>query len=637
MKNKQTKQIFYYMLLLGVIIAPCFMYVPPIYGCTVDSITLYTGSSSTSLTASALRIPQGSNAYYYARCTVTNPNQYRILWEFDIDGNGVYEYLTITYYDSSGYYLKAPSSTASRYFSNSGTFNARVRCCLIDASGSAVSSYVSDTCDIYVVGVGSVSAGGKTSTPGDDPNTLYIAKGETVDVTAVPTPAVSWPKDISGKDTPAWYIDDVYQDELDGDSTIAVAINTVGTKQVKAKCGTSSLSINIAVVEVDLDMAGVDELDEESIGAFLAKNHNDSDNDGLIDIEDTNISDSDPDLKEVTLTMNPALTVGTLKLTPDNGSIIRIYEYQDKSGGEVYSWDCSSTTFPKTVYIEGYDSTDASPIDLTLTYEYDNVGICSDIVKVTVAQLDIISVPSYLFAQAKYATPIKFEVKGMDNLWITNITGKFYYDQDGNKIINTSESSESVDLTLGTRFVAGDVSGTWTRTNGTGSIYTTIAPASDFSTIDLGYPGTDPIHSTDLGYFYIEVTCQEFLGTTPPSIGVSPNYEDLGPLVKLCSKGVPVAFNNSVVVFSDKDVFACEPGIRIVPADRFMSTGKYLNNQLPVLLEPIQFIRDIKHSFVRFIFFLLHVLQRILILLKRSFKGCYGVHSAGFNNNLGYI
>ena len=259
MKNKQTKQIFYYMLLLGVIIAPCFMYVPPIYGCTVDSITLYTGSSSTSLTASALRIPQGSNAYYYARCTVTNPNQYRILWEFDIDGNGVYEYLTITYYDSSGYYLKAPSSTASRYFSNSGTFNARVRCCLIDASGSAVSSYVSDTCDIYVVGVGSVSAGGQISIPGNI-KTIYVAKGSdgaTIPVTAAPNPSGAWP---SGR--PTWKFGEDTQTTTG--SSISFPIHTAGTTTVTATCGTSSCAINIVVVEIvslqsDKEVVGVGE------------------------------------------------------------------------------------------------------------------------------------------------------------------------------------------------------------------------------------------------------------------------------------------------------------------------------------------------------------------------------------------
>ncbi|NLA41852.1 MAG: hypothetical protein GX874_10685, partial [Smithella sp.] len=388
MKNKQTKQIFYYMLLLGVIIAPCFMYVPPIYGCTVDSITLYTGSSSTSLTASALRIPQGSNAYYYARCTVTNPNQYRILWEFDIDGNGVYEYLTITYYDSSGYYLKAPSSTASRYFSNSGTFNARVRCCLIDASGSAVSSYVSDTCDIYVVGVGSVSAGGETSTPGNI-KTIYVAKGSpeaTIPVTAAPNPSGAWP---SGK--PTWNVS----------NPTAVPIDTAGTTTVTATCGTSSLSINIVVVEVDLDMEGVDDAIEETVGGFIALNDDDDDFDGVMDIDDgynkdgipgndDDVNMSENDLVKITLNkVLPESLTGSLTLSAGNG--IKIWQSAIK-GGTALTLPVQFNTpadLPKELWIEGVmASTGIRDSFVKLEYEIGDRTFMDNI-KITVIDVDI--------------------------------------------------------------------------------------------------------------------------------------------------------------------------------------------------------------------------------------------------------
>jgi len=439
----------------------------------------------------------------------------------------------------------------------------------------------------YVVRVASLLPNEGTEIDDGDGNpdtkTFVVCKSDSgaVTVTATPNPGVA-EANLPGSWT------------LTGGTGTGKLSRTVdktipGTTTITCTAGTSSKTIKIVVVEVDLDMAGVDESDEESIGAFLAKNHNDSDNDGLIDIEDTNISDGDPDLKEVTLTMNPALTVGTLKLTPDNGSIIRIYEYQDKSGGEVYSWDCSSTTFPKTVYIEGYDSTDASPIDLTLSYEYDNVEICSDIVKVTVAEAEIVSVPRFLFASATYATPIKFNIKGMGSyVWITGITGSFYYDQNTDGTIDAE--SEKIAFTIGDRFVAGNVISNATRSNGTSSTYTGLVSASTYSTAAF----TDSeIHSTPHGYFVVQVTCRKFLGTTPPTPGTEPEDEDLGPLITLSSRAESyddIGIYNKVTIFADNDVFAAEPKVSMGGGAYYAGTGVYLDTPITTATQqPVTF------------------------------------------------
>jgi len=106
--------------------------------------------------------------------------------------------------------------------------------------------------DIRVVGVGSVSAGGQISIPGNI-KTIYVAKGSdgaTIPVTAAPNPSGAWP---TGK--PTWenanqaYEDEEHEHPIPGLATFP--IDSAGTTTVTATCGTS-LSINIVVVEVDL-------------------------------------------------------------------------------------------------------------------------------------------------------------------------------------------------------------------------------------------------------------------------------------------------------------------------------------------------------------------------------------------------
>lgn len=255
MNNRYLKQPFMELKLLGVFVSVFFMFTSLVFGCQTDSVTFYTGKDATqaeAMTHSTVYIPLGNLAYFYAECTVTNPELFSIQWLMDRDADGQCEYSTTTSYYTSANYLTAPDSGATwRTFSSGcGHWEPRVVCYLIDGSDSP--PYVDDTCDVYVVGVASVSAGGKTSTPGDI-KTVYVAKGSpgaTIPVTAESTYSYTWPDD-----NPTWT--NATATSTAGQATFPIdTVTSSSGVTVTATCGTSSLSINIVVVEVASVSAG---------------------------------------------------------------------------------------------------------------------------------------------------------------------------------------------------------------------------------------------------------------------------------------------------------------------------------------------------------------------------------------------
>jgi hypothetical protein len=86
--------------------------------------------------------------------------------------------------------------------------------------------------------------------------------------------------------------------------------------------------------------------------------------------------------------------------------------------------------------------------------------------EILVVQVDILQVPQFLFASAKYATPLKFEIKGVETAFIHHITGTIKIGDDGPHFIG-----------IGNRFVANDGP---EQNNGTSTVYTAFVRASTY-------------------------------------------------------------------------------------------------------------------------------------------------------------
>jgi len=148
--------------------------------CKVSSVDLYVGATADANdikdeALTSVTIAVGETAWFYAECTVTeNPDCDDIIWEFDLDGDGTYEYGTTTTYDVLHVDPNEIYDTAKRYD------NITVRAHLdngFDSPGA-----VSNTCTVTAVGVKEVVG---------DPNNrgpLYVGVGAMVDLKAIPDP-----------------------------------------------------------------------------------------------------------------------------------------------------------------------------------------------------------------------------------------------------------------------------------------------------------------------------------------------------------------------------------------------------------------------------------------------------------------
>ncbi len=141
----------------------------------------------------------------------------------------------------------------------------------------------------------------------------------------------------------------------------------------------------ITVVEPDLDIAGVDDLQEGNKGGRIVLNNDDDNQDGTDDNRNTGTVNNENNLTQISLNLTPGLTAGTLELdAPAGRNNIRVWQSPSK-GTPVplpATWPAGSQ--PSVLYVEGF-STSASQGDIDLRLRYNNgAAFCDDPVKLTV-------------------------------------------------------------------------------------------------------------------------------------------------------------------------------------------------------------------------------------------------------------
>jgi len=237
MNNVIAKQPLIKLQILGIIAIITFLFVQSTFGCQVDTVTLYTGTTDTeaeSMEIESVDICIGGTAYFYAKCTVTNPDELDITWVFDYDNGGTTEdYTTTTTYDSEDLYLEAPADGAtSGDYDSIDSKTPSVKCYLIDSSENQVGEAAEDTCDVYVVRVASV---------GED-KTVACANEE-VEFTATPYPSGKslccidedgWEKRYRANSGANW---GDWESTEGGDNTAVLNTDTVGLYQYRARNG----------------------------------------------------------------------------------------------------------------------------------------------------------------------------------------------------------------------------------------------------------------------------------------------------------------------------------------------------------------------------------------------------------------
>ncbi len=150
--------------------------------------------------------------------------------------------------------------------------------------------------------------------------------------------------------------------------------------------------IDLIVVSVDLDVAGVADGDEFSIGRFVAVNNDDDNTNGVPDWDDDQPNADDNDLVEVDITGLLADLPGSVTLTVDSGAdLIRMY---DRSGllALPQTWTVASlASDPEAakLWVEGVAGSAAlRDVQLTLAYTGPNVTR-DDKVSFTIVAVDL--------------------------------------------------------------------------------------------------------------------------------------------------------------------------------------------------------------------------------------------------------
>ena len=167
------------------------------------------------------------------------------------------------------------------------------------------------------------------------------------------------------------------------------------------------------IVEVDLDISGVDDYYEEVTGGFIALNDDDDNNNDTPDKSETGPVTDEDNLIAITLQkVQPIELTGnvTLKATAE-GSKVRIWESSTKGGSAITlpKTYATPTDLPETLYVEGYD-TSGSVRDIELTLEF-TIGdkTFDDKIKMTVFKIDIDTSKNTL--RLKHDREAKLEVK----------------------------------------------------------------------------------------------------------------------------------------------------------------------------------------------------------------------------------
>lgn len=168
--------------------------------------------------------------------------------------------------------------------------------------------------------------------------------------------------------------------------------------------------VKFTVVEVDLDISGVADADEESTGGFIALNDNDDNGNGTPDKDESGTVSGEGDLIGIHLDISPSLNTGEVKLEATAGSSkIKVWESSTK-GTQVNlpkTWDLSSESLPSATWgVEGVSpSSSLRDVELTLSYIKDSSTIHSDKVKFTVIDVDWVENTGQTYGFDNYTDP----------------------------------------------------------------------------------------------------------------------------------------------------------------------------------------------------------------------------------------
>jgi hypothetical protein len=173
-------------------------------------------------------------------------------------------------------------------------------------------------------------------------------------------------------------------------------------------------SVTVTVVETDLDIPGVSDGDEETVGGFVALNDDDDNGDGTPDKDQLGPHTED-DLRGIGLGFEPSwLQTGIIKLEATAGaSLIRVWSDASKtyivfpSGGQYYAqWDLSTQTLPWSLGVEGCVPSGAlRNVELTLSYIMGGSVIHDDKVRMTVVDVDFVQHPNQVYGFDDYTNP----------------------------------------------------------------------------------------------------------------------------------------------------------------------------------------------------------------------------------------
>ena len=231
----------------------------------------------------------------------------------------------------------------------------------------------------------------------------------------------------------------------------------------------SADAVTATVVKLDVEMLGMAEHTETTPGAFIAVNDNDNAGaEGVPDRAEQNLpaGQADPDLQPLTLTLRPLPSRGTVTLRiPRKLAVWKDRRKTEKifSPGSSRRWDLTvpaersnlQTLLTSRMPLQVEASALGRAGTINLTYHAPSPPM-SDEVTVSAVKVDVTQVPPYLFANACYATPIKFTVAGADNVPVRSVEVSFYADGKNPEQFTTNRVVDPVDLTARTMVLNGE-------------------------------------------------------------------------------------------------------------------------------------------------------------------------------------
>ncbi|MBS3763546.1 MAG: hypothetical protein KGZ25_09625 [Planctomycetes bacterium] len=191
----------------------------------------------------------------------------------------------------------------------------------------------------------------------------------------------------------------------------------------------------------------------------MAVNDNDNAGEkGTPDVQEEDLDSADPDLQPLRLALEAVPDAGTVTLEVPDG--IRVWK-DDRKSEELTArqWDLSSeqeafrALASSDLYVEGCRLGRAG--EIVLKYKDSHLSF-EDRVQVTVVGVDVLRVPDYLFANACYATPIKYQLLGAEDVPVEAVEISLYADGNTPEQFTTNLVLDPVDLTARTMVLNGE-------------------------------------------------------------------------------------------------------------------------------------------------------------------------------------